>query len=131
MCEYHHPVGRTKFLKVAMGFFQYLQIRKQHKHNIEDGVIYLIIVHLHCFEKNTIGDSTKPVSDIVHIYLYLMHCIQFCTIFYQIFHDASMPCLGCHTNSCFAPLKQNFTTMRDLIGFSKKTRREQFPINNF
>ena len=63
-------------------------------------------------------DNTKPVSDVVHFYPYPIHCIHLCTIFYQIFHDDNMPCPGCHSKCRFAPLKQNFTTMRDLIELS-------------
>ena len=125
-CTFYNIIHALNYMTVKWT----KQKAAQQKHR--DTIICLIIVKYTVLKRIQQDDNTTPVSDIVQIYAYRMiYCIHFCTIFYQIFHHVNMPCRGCHTKCRFDILKQNFTTIRDLIRFCRRRRREQVPRNNF
>ena len=83
------------------------------------------------FKRKRYDDITKSLHMWYRTYLftYPILCIHVRTIFRQIFYDVNMPCDGCQTKHCLGPLKQNFTAMKDLIGFSRGEGTKIFANN--
>ncbi len=110
--EAHH-VGCNRGDIVLMTGYIYTSLHR--RHILSHYPIQIILKRI-----QAVGCQKIPrlcMHYIVHIYSHLILRIHLCTMFYQIFHDMNMSCLGCQMKCLFAPLKQSFTTMNALIGF--------------